>query len=118
MLETKEELIFNVKEWIKIDNEIKEFNNEIKSRKNKKKLLSQTLMNVMKKNEIDCFDINGGSLIYKKTISKKAINAKSLLIILQKYYTTAPDTAEELTKHILDSREETTRETIKRKIEK
>ena len=39
-LETKEELITNVKEWIKIDTEISQFQNEIKERKNKKKLLT------------------------------------------------------------------------------
>lgn len=118
ILETKEELIGSVKEWIKMDNEIKEFQKEIKSRKNKQKLVSQTLMNVMKKNSIDCFDINGGSLVYKKTISKKPINAKTLLLTLQNYYKSTPNTAEELTKHILDSREDSVRETIKRKIEK
>ena len=116
VLETKEELIINVKEWIKIDNEIQELQKEIKIRQKKKKTFSIALMNVMKKNDIDCFDINGGSLIYKKSISKKAINAKSLLQTLQNYYKTDQNIAEELTKHILDNRLETTRETIKRKI--
>ena len=52
-LETKEDLIMNVKEWIKMDNEISAFQNEIKDRKNKKKQLTDRLVNVMKKNEID-----------------------------------------------------------------
>ena len=60
-METKEELVTSVKEWIKIDSEITQLQNEIKGRKNKKKELSEALMNVMKKNEIECFDINGGS---------------------------------------------------------
>ena len=117
-LETKEELINNVKEWIKIDTEINQFQNEIKERKNKKKLLTERLVNVMKKNEIECFDINGGALIYKKTVTKRPINAKSLLLTLHDYYKNKPQIAEELTKHILENREETVKETIRRKIER
>ena len=72
-MDTKEELITNIKEWIKIDNEILKLQTEIKERKNKKKTLSETLMTVMKKNEIDCFDINGGALIYKQNKVKKLL---------------------------------------------
>lgn len=118
-LETKEELIANVKEWIKMDTEIIHFQNEIKDRKNKKKQLTDRLVNVMKKNEIDCVDIKGGALIYKKTVTKKPINAKSLMIVLKDYYKNVnPQIAEELTKHILENREETVKETIKRKMDK
>ena len=35
--ETKEQLVKNVKAWIQMDNEIKEFQKEIKERKDKKK---------------------------------------------------------------------------------
>ena len=72
----------------------------------------------MKTNKIDCFDINGGSLIYKTSKIKKPINGKSLLLALQKYYKDDAQTAEELTKHILDNREEKIKETIKHKIDK
>jgi hypothetical protein len=72
----------------------------------------------MKTNQIDCFDINDGALVYKKNKVKKPINGKTLLTSLQKYYKTEPLIAEELTKHIMDSREEQIKETIKRKIEK
>jgi hypothetical protein len=117
-METKEELVTSVKEWIKMDNEIVKLKAEIKERNAKKKLLTESLMNVMKKNEIECFDINGGALVYKKNIIKKPINGKMLLSVLQKYYTNDPKTAEELTKHVLDNREEKIKETIKRKIDK
>ena len=39
-METKQELVNNIKEWIKLDNEISKLNLEIKERKNKKKKLS------------------------------------------------------------------------------
>ena len=64
----------------------------------------------MKKNQIDCFDINGGALVYKQNKVKKAINGKSLLVALQNYYKNDTKSAEELTKHILDSREEKIKE--------
>jgi hypothetical protein len=117
-METKEQLVNNIKEWIKIDTEIAQLKAEIKERNNKRKAITSDLVTVMKSNQIDCFDINGGSLVYKKSVIKKPINGKSLMTILQNYYKNQPQVAEELTKHILDNREEKIKETIKRKIDK
>lgn len=117
-METKEQLVNNIKDWIKIDTEIAELKILIKEKNAQKKLLTDGLMSTMKSNTIDCFDINGGSLVYKKNIVKKPINAKLLLLSLQNYYKDDPQIAENLTKHVLDSREEQTKETIKRKIDK
>ena len=117
-IDTKEELVNNVKEWIKIDNEISKLKLEIKDKDNKKKLLSSNLLNVMKSNDIDCFDINGGAIIYKKTKVKKPITGKILLKTLENYFKNDIPTAQEITKHILDNREEQIKESIKRKIDK
>ena len=117
-METKEQLVTNIKEWIKIDNEIAQLKSEIKERNNKKKNLTENLVVTMKKNQIDCFDINGGALVYKQNKVKQTINGKSLLVALQKYYKDDLKSAEELTKHILDSREEKIKETLVRKIDK
>jgi len=117
-METKEQLVNNIKEWIKIDNEILQFKNEIKERNNTKKILTENLVSVMKTNSIDCFDINGGALVYKKNKVKKPINGKTLLAALQNYYKSEPKIAEDLTKHIMDSREEKIKETIKHKVDK
>lgn len=116
-METKEELVNNIKEWIKMDTEIASLKNEIKERNNKKKCLTETLVTTMKKNEIDCFDITGGALIYKKNKVKKPINAKLLLSALQNFYKDDHNSkiAEDVTKHILESREEQIKETIKLK---
>jgi hypothetical protein len=117
-METKEQLVNNIKEWIKMDTEIAELKSQIKDRNNKKKNLTENLVTVMKTNNIDCFDINGGALVYKTNKVKKPINGKTLLMALQNYYKTEPKIAEDLTKHIMDSREEQIKETIKRKIDK
>ena len=116
-LSTKEQLVNNIRDWVKIDTEISQLRNEIKERNNKKKDMTENLVNVMKSNNIDCFDINDGSLIYKKNIVRKPINSKTLLSSLQKYYKDQ-NVAEDLTKYIMDNREEQTKETIKRKIHK
>jgi len=117
-MDTKDQLVNNIKEWIKIDNEISQLKNDIKDRNNKKKILTENLVNVMKTNSIDCFDINGGALVYKKNKVKKPINGKTLLSALQNYYKNDVKIAEEITKHVMDSREEQVKETIKRKIDK
>jgi hypothetical protein len=117
-METKEQLVNNIKEWIKIDSDISQLKTDIKEKNNQKKKLTQDLVNVMKTNKIDCFDINGGALVYKKNKVKKPINGKSLLQALQNYYKTDVKMAEDITKHVLDSREEQIKETIKRKIDK
>ncbi len=117
-METKEELINIIKEWIKLDNEISTLQKEKKERKDKKKKLTDDLVSTMKKNQLDCFDINGGALLYKKSKVKKPINGKTLMTALQEYYKSNPTTAEEVTKFIMDNREEQIKETIKRKIDK
>ena len=114
----KELLVNNIKEWIKIDNEVAQLKADIKERTNKKKLLTENLVTVMKTNSIDCFDINGGALVYKKNTVKKPISGKTLLTALQNYYKTDPKIAEDIAKHVMDSREEQIKETIKRKIDK
>ena len=114
----KEQLVNNIKEWIKIDNEVAQLKADIKERTNKKKLLTENLVTVMKSNKIDCFDINGGALVYKKNTVKKPISGKTLLTALQNYYKTDPKIAEDIAKHVMDSREEQIKETIKRKIDK
>jgi len=117
-METKEQLVSNIKEWIKIDNEISQLKNEVKERTNKKKALTEGLVAVMKSNQIDCFDINGGALVYKQNKVKKGISAKTLLAALHDYYKDDKKTAEELTKYVLDNREEQIKETIRRKVDK
>lgn len=115
---TKEELITNIKEWIKIDNDIAKLKTDIKEKTNRKKSLTENLVVVMKSNAIDCFDINGGALIYKQKKTKKPISAKYLLAELQKYYKDQPDVATDLTKQLLDNRELSVKDEICRKINK
>jgi hypothetical protein len=115
---TKEELINNRREWIKIDTDISSLKNDIKNKQTQKKLLTDNLVKVMKTNSIDCFDINGGALVYNQRKTKKTISGKYLLQQLEKYYKDQPDIAKEVTEHLLTNREETIKEDIKRKVKK
>jgi uncharacterized small protein (DUF1192 family) len=118
VVSSKDELISNIKEWIKLDNEIAKTKSELKEKQNKQKSLTETLISVMKNNTIDCFDINGGALIYKKKKTRKPISGKYLLSQLEKYYKDQPELAKEITNKVLENRVEVIKDEIKRTIDK
>ena len=82
----KEQLIGNIKEWLQIENELKELRKAAKERRERKKELTSSLVDIMKVNDIDCFDVNGGKLMYSQNKVKAPINKKTLVATLQNYY--------------------------------
>jgi len=115
---TKEQLVKTIKEWVKLDNEIRVIKKEEKQRKDEKKKMSENLIKIMRENEIDCFDIKDGQICYSKKSIKKPITKKVLIDILSKYYNGDLLKASEVNEFILENREETTKETIVRKMAK
>lgn len=115
-METKEQLVNTIRKWIKIDNEIRALQKESNKRKVDKKQISSDLIEVMKKNEIDCFDINDGQISYSKKSVKKPITQKVLLDILSTYFKGDALKATEINNYIMESRESVIKETIVRKI--
>jgi len=65
-METKEHLIKTIKDWVRLDNDIRKLKKEEKQRNDEKKKVSNTLMEIMKNNEIDEFDINDGKICYTR----------------------------------------------------
>ena len=116
-METKEELIKTIREWVKIDNEIRTLQKEQNNRKNDKKNLSKILIDIMKKNEIDCFDINDGQIVYTKKNVKKPITKRLLLDLLARYHKGDLLKANDINNFILNNREEKIQEEIVRKIQ-
>lgn len=114
-MSTKEQLVHLVTEWMDSDNSIRNMQKALKEVRERKKVLTNKLVDVMKDNEIDCFDINDGKLVYSKSKTKQAVSKKVLLDALNKYFCDKPETANEIVEHILDSRTEKITETIKRK---
>lgn len=116
MSSNKDRLIQTVKEWVRIDNEIRQLQKEISTRRQDKKQMNALLMDTMKSNDIDCFDLNDGQICYTKKNIKKPINNKVLLDILTKYYNGDLNQASEINNYIKDNRTEVTKENITRKI--
>ena len=117
-LKTKDQLIEKIKEWVKIDNEIRVLQKEQKKRQADKKKVSVELIQVMRENEIDAFDLNDGQILYDKRNAKKPITKTALMGILTTYYKGDAVKASEVNQYILDNREEVVREKIVRKINK
>ena len=115
-METKEQLVKTIKEWVKLDNEIRALHTEEKNRKIEKKKISNSLIDIMKKNEIDCFDIKDGQICYTKKNIKKPITQKLLIEILSKYYNGDLLKATEINNFITENREEVIKESITRVI--
>jgi|APSaa5957512535_1039671.scaffolds.fasta_scaffold60363_1 hypothetical protein len=111
-MDTKEELKFNIKGYLEYDRKIKRLQNEIKLLKAEQKKASYNLMDIMRSNDIDCFDLNEGRLMYKKNSVKKAIGKKYLLTILSKYFNGDEDKVNDLNEFIHMNRESVERETI------
>jgi len=112
------ELVNLVKQWITLDNEIKTLQREQKTRREQKKEVSEQLMDFMRDNEIDTFDLKDGNLRYKKRNITKPITAKLLNSVVYNFFDGNEEKASELTNRIQESREKSTREIIERKINK
>lgn len=108
----KDKLVENIKKWVKIDNEIKELKKLQNERKEIQKELSSTLMNAMKENNIDMFNMKQGSIHYKQNKIKKPITKKMLQEVLLKYYNNDLAKATDINDFILDNREEIVKETL------
>lgn len=107
-------LITRVKEWVKIDDDIAKLQSEIRKKRGLKKTISGELMDVMKTNGIDQFDLNEGKLIRQVRKTRASLSKKHLLGCLSKYCKT-DDEYKNLTEYILDSRQEVLKEVITKK---
>ena len=117
-METKEELINHIKQWIDIEKEVKVTSKHLKDLRETKKNLSKELMNVMKENEIECFDINNGKLEHKVNKVKETISKKMLIRVLGEYFKEDNNTKDDIINYILDSRCIKSYEYIHQKINK
>ena len=117
-METKEELVNSIREWISLDSDIAKLQSQLKEKRAQKKRNSENLVTTMKNNNIDCFDINGGAILYKRSVVKKPLTGRTMLPLLEKYFAESNVKPEELTKFLMDNRIEKVNETVQRKIDK
>lgn len=116
---SKAELIEIIKEWRTLDEEIKAIQKEIKVRRNKKKELSDKLIKVMRTNDIECFDINNGKLLYTKSKLKETINKSYLMKVINDYFDDDDSIeSEKVADYILENRNTKVKESIRCKLDK
>lgn len=117
--ETKEKeknnLIKLIKEWVKNDNEIRELKKEENARKNENKIITDKLLQIMRNNNVDCFDINDSQILYKKTNVKKPFSKKTISYLLNQYFKNDVERANDVNTYLLENQEETVKEKIVRK---
>lgn len=115
---TKEQVKDYLRQWIRVESEISTLTQEIKKRKLIHQQLSSSLMDVMRKNEIDCFDITNGKIVYSKTKTRPPLNKGQLKSALLTYYKEDTESANSLNEFLIASRVEKVKEAIKMKIPK
>ena len=115
---TQEVIVNNVRGWLSIEEEIKELQKIIREKKKEKKVITENLVEIMKENEIDCFDITDGKLVYTKNKVRQALSKKHLLAALATYFQNDGNKAKEVANFVLDSRGTKIKENIRHKIKK
>ena len=112
----KEQLVQVIREWVKNDNEIRTLQREQQKRKLEKKKITLNLIEIMRNNQIDCFDINDGQIMYKKKEIKQPITKTHLMNVLSTFYNGDSERVNELNTFIMENRKIVTKETISRKV--
>lgn len=115
---SKEEMITHIKKWMQYDNDIKQLQNELKTKKENRRQHTEQLVNIMKSNEIDCFDVNNGKLLFSRTKVKTPLNKSQMVQALMEYFNNDEPRVRELEDRLMSARKEKITETIRRKINK
>jgi hypothetical protein len=105
----------SVKNWLQIDNEIKQLQKEIKKRRNAKKQITDQLINTMKSNDIDVMNIPDGRLVKTTNRVKAPLSKKHLIQSLLIYFKEDQDMVKNLSSHIMDTRQVKVVERIQKK---
>jgi hypothetical protein len=113
----KERIVEIVKEWIQVDNDMKELQKILREKRSEKKELSDILVDVMRNNEIDEFDVSEkeGKLVYKKKVSKSGLTKKYMMEQLEEYFKEEPEEGNKLMEYLIENRKENVKESISRK---
>ena len=114
----KQKLVDIVRNWVNIDNQLSKLNKMTKQLRLEKKNLNLEMIQVMKENQIDIFDLKEGQIRYKQEKIKEPLNQKRLLSILSKHPKLEENQITELGDFIFQNRNERIKETIVRKIAK
>ena len=111
--EDKGQMIEIIKEWIDLEKDLQALNAEIRGKRKQKKIMSQAIVEIMKKNELDTIDTNSGKIIYSQRKTKKALNQNKLLSLIAQHSGLSEEQCKNLTDEILNNREVSLTDVIK-----
>jgi hypothetical protein len=114
----REKLQKEVRSYIEIDDKIKALAKATKDYRKTKDDLSQSILETMKKFEINDMNIKSGKLTYNEKTTKKPLNRKNMLSGLTLYFKEDVDKATDCSMFVLDNRDDVTKVALKRTINK
>ncbi len=101
-----EELLIAVKQWIGVEEEIKQLQSKLKTLKSNKKVYTKNLAELMNKKNIDGLNLNNDSkLVYKKQKVVGGITKKLLISSLSEFIKDSED-LDNIISYILSQRNE------------
>lgn len=114
----KSDLIQTVKTWVQLDNKIKHLSTMLKDLRKEKKTQNEKMIDIMKENNIDNFDLKDGQIQYKKYTKREALTQKKLLQILSTHPQLQQEQVQTLNEFVFDNRKVVTEDMIVRKTHK
>ena len=114
----REKLKKEVRQYIERDDKIKAINKAAKDFRKQKEKLSDSILETMKKFEINDMNIKSGKLTYNERKTKKPLNKKNLLSGLTLYFRDDVEKAKNCSEFVLENREDVSKVSLKRTINK
>ena len=113
----KEQLTTTVKSYLELDDQIKALNKALLERRKQKNKLSDAILEMMKKFEIDNMNTKNGRLIYSVNKTTKPLTKTNLLSGLNMYFKNE-DQAKTVSQVVLENREKVEKVKLRRTINK
>jgi len=108
-----EEFVEVVKNWVKLDDEIRDYNDKVKELKNERKEYEEYILEYMDKINENVINITGGKIRRNKSQTKTPLKEESIKTAI--YEITKDNTkSEQMTKYIMENRPSVERVNLKR----
>ena len=114
-MQSRDELVGAIREFVRVDNEIRVLGRELAARRKLKTEISSRLMSTMREHSIDCFEVQGGKIVYNRRSVKRPLTQKLLNELIRAYFREDEGAATEFSAYLRDNRQETVKESITRK---
>tara|TARA_B110000438_G_C15387927_1_gene467706 strand:+ start:223 stop:597 length:375 start_codon:yes stop_codon:yes gene_type:complete len=116
--EYKEDCTEKVKEWLRIDDEVKEIMSKVKMLKQRQKEISHYIIHYMKVGGIENLTFSGGYLEFSTKKIKETLSKKKMSTLLNEYYKDDNSKAGKLLNYINENQAIKEKVQLKRHIKK